>query len=425
MSLINYRLITENVEENVNTESLEFGKASKLEGVRPKDPEHVCGKKDDNNKVILESNTDFILSTNPEAFHKMYNSHNESAEYLEAIIDVLDKFDTMNESVDYVNTILEESINSINNEIGNANMRKNIFLACQTNNTADSLEYDSLESIREAAGKSLWSKLISLIEKVIAAVGNFIKTSFFKMLVAFDHYGRLAYSYEEKLKDVKDVQAIVRMHQWKSDVLFKSTDFASLHNDVSKIIGTAKTEDAMREKVDTYERNKWDEHNIYKFFAEHCMGAKLSGNKQNFMDAVMDKIAGAETNVNVSKNDIHKYIDGLKNIKTQVGSISSKAKLSIVNPQLETILKDAKIEQKKYGKENANSIAYKYYRIRYTVASIAQKVAIDMYSLKIKLLRMYASELSKACKEYINEASKDSTQNESIEFDDKYGYLLN
>ena len=37
----------------------------------------------------------------------------------------------------------------------------------------------------------------------------------------FDHYSKLAYSYEKKLENVKDIQATVRVHQWKSDILFK------------------------------------------------------------------------------------------------------------------------------------------------------------------------------------------------------------
>ena len=118
----------------------------------------------------------------------------------------------------------------------------------------------------------------------------------------------------------------------------------------------------------------------------------------------------------MTKEVINDYIKGLKSIKSQALAISSKSKLSLVNPRFDALLKEARMEANKYDKD-PDSIRYKYFRARYSILSDAQQVAFDVYRLKMNLIKQYADELHGSLINYLKDVNKDDDeiQNENAE----------
>lgn len=277
-----------------------------------------------------------------------------------------------------------------------------------------------LQTLLEDSGASLWQKLIAIIVTAISKIKDFASKLVFKAAIGLDVYGKWAVANEDNIRKTykkTNFDYACKMHKWNHVKLFDVSDFSRIHDVASTIIGEATKKDDMKKKLDEFENRNWSNKDVYNYILSKSTGIKVKGDKEEALQCIVTEIRGKNAeHVTLSEKVINSYIKGLKSIKSQALAISSKSKLSLVNPRFDALLKEARMEANKYDKD-PDSIRYKYFRARYSILSDAQQVAFDVYRLKMNLIKQYASELHGSLASYLKHANKSDkdVQNENAE----------
>ena len=347
------------------------------------------------------------------------NEPSSSLDEIEAEMEIKDDVVDVMITESVVDTIrfLNESVNELERDSIKLQVSQFNIL---TESTSEDEKIEKLSVLHESTSESLWSKFIKLITNAIEKIKNLINRISITFMGYFDSYGKWARKYEDELrkspKNNDNVTVEVSYHEWNEHILFNDNDIKLAYNAASQIIGSASSTEDMEKKIAEYENRKWDTLSIYKNIATALTKASVKDaeSTSDVLKVMVNAIRNHNTknSITLNINTINKYIDDLKKIKTSVGrlAVSTRSKM-VQNSELETLLKDAKAEQKKYSQDK-ESIRYKYYRLRYTVATVAQQVIFDVYRLKMTLLKEFAEEKKQILKSYLNM----TTQEESIDY---------
>lgn len=278
---------------------------------------------------------------------------------------------------------------------------------------------EKLIALLESAGESLWTKFINLLKAFIDKIKVASREIVLKTCAKFDVYGKWATKYEDVLNEIakkskkSDITVVTEISDWDQSKLFSFDEFAKLHQIASTILGNATKTSDMKDKLSEYDSRNWDRQDIYNYVLSKCTGIHVKGNKTKALDKVVDSIRGDVKEINLTRSKVNEMIKGLKNIKSQVLSVSSNSRLAMVNPEFDAMLTDAKRERDKYS-DDTDSARYRYYRERYTVLSTAQEAAFDIYYIKIKMLSEYTHDIKNSLKGYLRGYTHDL--NESVDY---------
>lgn len=321
----------------------------------------------------------------------------------------------LNEAIELLyafDRFLYESINNLDNIIIKEKASKYKILS----ETVDGEERENMiTTLAESTNGSLWSSLINIISNFIERCKRVIMELPIKVASRFSLYTAFVSKYEKKLKEYDGNKTtsvnVEKMHDWDTNKLFTVPNFSKLHEFASTILGNVSDDSKMIEKLDEFSRRSWSTDDIYGYIMSKCIGVKCKG-KEYALSAIYSSIKGKEKTVSVTLNEAKKYITDLKRINSHVLSMAAKSKMSIMNPEFNVMLKDAK---KQSAGDSNDSIRVRYFKERYRVLSIAQNVAFDIYFAYIKLFGEYASEM-KTCLKLLSDELLESSLDESAQF---------
>ena len=292
----------------------------------------------------------------------------------------------------------------------------------------ESIDIDAdMESLNESAEDSKWSTLIDLISKLIRWIKDKFTNFAFNLMSKMDYYGTWVSKNEALIKKAKKfvdksntTYIDMDCHKWNTNKLFQCTEFNDLYKHTSTILGVTNDKDLMKNKVEDYEARNWTAKSMYKYIMAKCLNVdakELKGDMSDINEKAIKLITGGDKlKVKVTSKLIDDFQIGLKLIKTEVAHITANAKNKIVNKEIDLLLDECKREAAK-REDNKDGIKYRYYRHRYDVYACAQQVALNLYSMKIKLLNMYANEAKGCLTTIINEyLSTKESKNESIDY---------
>lgn len=400
MNLLNQKMLIESVVEPTG-ETIVSDNTSVTAAVVP--DVHIDDTPGVANKIVTD-----IPDTNTYTLTKKDNSDLDDIEDQMEVEDM----NGMDMVIECISNI-ENEINSIRIQLNNDTAKAHAAQYNALTECAENERADAMHVLYETTISSLWQSFIDALTKFVEKVKRAAADISFKAVAYFDSYGKWATKYEEALNNAtatnNGTKKYITTYKWKKDKLFQITDFSRIHEYASTILGYTTNPDEMAKKLAQYESRNWNTNQIYGYIFSKCVGLKgnFDEGKAEAHKLAIDQIRGPKTNnVELSMTKIQNCIKDLKSIRSYMLKYASSSKLSLINPEFDTLLRDAKKESKNISDQD--TVRYKYYKTRYNILSQAQEVAFDIYYMKARLLKEYANSCMEICKAYTNDVTTES-----------------
>lgn len=390
MNLLNHRMMFPNektvLDETTNTESIETEIPEDTINEIPNDDVVSNNKIDMTNPTQIDTDNTIPV----EAIRNLDDIEQD------IINDQIDKFDEISECITEINRLMNNVSVMLESATTNSHLSQYTLLS------RSDYEDGMMDTLFETTMSSLWETFLETIKKFIAKAKELIAKITFNVANTFNVYGK----YNEHFKKAIEGKTIngnhtIEFYSFDRNKICSETKFNRLHEFAATVIGNAMNEDAMKQKLDSYESNNWTDESVYNYIAGKCIGKKISG-KNDVQQEIMNSIKDPNPQKGMLSDALISYaMNGLDSVKDIATKYASQSKASILNPEFENIYKEIN-KCVKSEKSDTNSIKYKYYKTRYQVFTIAQRVALDIYNAKVKCIREYANQCVRIEKEYLS-----------------------